>query len=895
MSALKEFANFLAHNTANLVEIYARLLAEQGVGYEDFPGDRRIASARRLLKRVIACFEAETPQPLIDLFIDPISDPRRWGEEIIPLFPLIELECLSQTLTPVVPNLDSGKFLWHILAETRAKVLAGLTAELSQRNARLSEQVAAQEQPTQALEVSSEERYRTILESIEDGYYEVDLAGNLTFFNEAMVKVLGYPADELLGMNNRDYADEVNARSLYETFHQVFLSGTPVQGFVWQVTRKDGSKAFIEASASLMTDKGGDAIGFRGVARDITERQQAEETLAQRAAELGTIATQNETLYEQTQQALQMNEQLFVASRQLNTADDLQAAVAAVVEAVSAQDINRAVLLIFEQDAAGEMEAATVAANWHSGVGALPTPIGTRYQPQIIKLLDFTVGRDAVFFDDTRHDERVDPNALAVFKQQKIHALAALPLWVRGRQLGSLLIEAEVVHHFTAQEIQPFTALAGQLAVAVENRRLFEATEQRARELAVLNELGQALTVRLNVQEVADETYRQAARLVDTTNFYLGLYQPERHEIEFVVNVTASKIDEAIQVVPAEAGLAGYIIRTHTSLLISENLNEWLIENDIEVVGDLDTVSWLGVPLMIGEQILGVMAVHSYTTPGLYTDHDLELLTAVANQAAIAIQNAHLFEQAQTATAQQAQARQEIERQADYLQVLNEVSQVFMTEANLDAALHTITDTLVEHFEAAFARLWTVDDTGQTLLLKASSGLYTHLDGGHAQVPVGKFKIGLIAEEQQPHLTNDILNDPRLGDPEWARQEGMVAFAGYPLLVGGRLIGVLAMFAYQPISEDIFIILERLASRAAIAIDNRQLLEETQRRARREQLIREITEKMRAATSLEQLVKTTTEELGQRFSADYALLELGVQTEMPSDGSQPNQNGQQNG
>ena len=77
--------------------------------------------------------------------------------------------------------------------------------------------------------------------------------------------------------------------------------------------------------------------------------------------------------------------------------------------------------------------------------------------------------------------------------------------------------------------------------------------------------------------------------------------------------------------------------------------------------------------------------------------------------------------------------------------------------------------------------------------------MYTHLDGAHGRVPVGKFKIGLIAAERRPHLTNSVAGDPRVGDQEWARREGMVAFAGYPLLVEGRLVGVLSMFARAPL------------------------------------------------------------------------------------------------
>ncbi|MBP1710469.1 MAG: domain S-box-containing protein/HDIG protein [Deltaproteobacteria bacterium] len=126
-----------------------------------------------------------------------------------------------------------------------------------------------------------EEKYKTILDSIDNGYYEVDLAGNLTFFNDSMCRIWGYPKEELMGMNNRQYADEENARKLYETFNQVYRTEIPTKAFDWQVRRKDGNIVFIEASVALRKDSAGNKIGFMGIVRDITERKHAEDELRQ--------------------------------------------------------------------------------------------------------------------------------------------------------------------------------------------------------------------------------------------------------------------------------------------------------------------------------------------------------------------------------------------------------------------------------------------------------------------------------------------------------------------------------------------------------------------------------------------------------------------------------------
>lgn len=125
----------------------------------------------------------------------------------------------------------------------------------------------------------SEEKYRTILESIEDGYYEVDLSGTFTFFNEPVCKTLGFPAEELMGLNNRQFMEADSARLVYEEFNKVARTGEPSRDFAYQVTAKDGTKRFVESSVSLKKDASGKPVGFRGVVRDVTPRKLAEESL----------------------------------------------------------------------------------------------------------------------------------------------------------------------------------------------------------------------------------------------------------------------------------------------------------------------------------------------------------------------------------------------------------------------------------------------------------------------------------------------------------------------------------------------------------------------------------------------------------------------------------------
>ena len=139
---------------------------------------------------------------------------------------------------------------------------------------------------------------------------------------------------------------------------------------------------------------------------------------------------------------------------------------------------------------------------------------------------------------------------------------------------------------------------------------------------------------------------------------------------------------------------------------------------------------------------------------------------------------------------------------ARQIAVRADVSMAFGKEESLKTILGKCSEAIVRHLDAAFARIWTLSDDGKMLELQASAGMYTHLDGPHSHVPMGQFKIGMIAQERKPHLTNDVLNDPRISNRAWAEKEGMASFAGYPLSVGDRTIGVLAMFSRKPVTAE---------------------------------------------------------------------------------------------
>jgi PAS domain S-box-containing protein len=401
---------------------------------------------------------------------------------------------------------------------------------------------------------------------------------------------------------------------------------------------------------------------------------------------------------------------------------------------------------------------------------------------------------------------RLDELGIESIGQESQSWLGA-PMSVGERVIGVIAVQSYTTPRlYNKHHRDLLYAIASQAAVALENTRLFDEARTRAEEMAVLNELAQALSTRLDLNQVLQETYRGLSRLMDTTNFYIALYDPERNEVSFPINASESVLDQQINVMPADQGMTGYIIRNRTSVLIKDNVTEWHKRMGMETVGEI-ALSWLGVPLIIGDQVLGVMAVQSYTTPGLYDEHDRDLLNAFANQTAIAIQNARMFEQTRAALA---------EVEATHRRYLREQWETFLTNV--------------------------------------AERVLGYVDGPGGLTPAGPESLAMASTSASDGLA-------------------------VPIRLRGEPIGVLE-FCDQDAphiwSEDEQDLVEALADQAALALENARLFEETQSRARREQLINEITARVRASTNIETILRTAAEELSKTLNLPRTRIRLGA-------------------
>ncbi len=208
----------------------------------------------------------------------------------------INPETGQKAIVGVIHDITTAKALEQELAQHRdhlSEMVKARTLELENANVTLRKEINERLEVETALR-TSEEKYRTILENMVEGYFEVDLAGNVVFFNEALCELVGYPAQELLGVNYRTFfeADDKISQAIFSTYNHVYNTGQPIHGFEHPIRTKDGTIITVATTVALVHDSQGTPIGFRVLARDVTEKRRLETQLqqAQRMEAIGTLA-----------------------------------------------------------------------------------------------------------------------------------------------------------------------------------------------------------------------------------------------------------------------------------------------------------------------------------------------------------------------------------------------------------------------------------------------------------------------------------------------------------------------------------------------------------------------------------------------------------------------------
>ena len=244
-------------------------------------------------------------------------------------------------------------------------------------------------------------------------------------------------------------------------------------------------------------------------------------------------------------------------------------------------------------------------------------------------------------------------------------SMLSKPLEVRGTVIGSMGITEDPDQPLTEEEQELIESVSSEVAEALERARLFESSQRSASELAVLNEMGATFAQALTEEFINETIYNYTVKLMEAPQFFIAHHEPEEDMIFFpLVMINGKRITEDHPDYdnwaprPAGSGLTGYMIQNRMPILIDSNAEETLNQLGLPYLQTgKSTQSFLGVPMLIGDRALGVISVQSETTPDLYGRHNLDLLTTIASQAAVAINNTRLFQSEQDRALQERTVR----------------------------------------------------------------------------------------------------------------------------------------------------------------------------------------------------------------------------------------------
>jgi GAF domain-containing protein len=469
-----------------------------------------------------------------------------------------------------------------------------------------------------------------------------------------------------------------------------------------------------------------------------------------------------------------------------------------------------------------------------------------------------------------------------------LRSIVCVPLSAREEVIGALYLDNRIRDGaFSETDLHTLTAFANQATVAIQNARLYTTTDQaltmrmeeltrlvdqeqsHAAELATLNSLSQALTARLDVEQVLDEAYRGVSQLLDATSFYIALYDPDKDEVTFSIDVAEGDVQKSATTRRAGKGLTEYILRTQKPVLIRENVPTRLKELGIEPIGRM-AHSWLGVPLTIGDQTIGVMAVQSYTAATSYDEHDQDLLMAIASQTAIAIYNARLYEQAQFEITERRRAEQNLKQRNDELTTLYEAATAIGSALSLDDVLLAVAKQMIRAIESTGCALslWNREQNSVETLVDYSLTRPDDSDPPGTTYDLRDYPATRrVLETCRPIVVQH--DDTMADETELAlmREQGIRTLLMLPLVARDQVFGLVELVdevESRDYTTGQIRLAQSLAVQAAISIENARLYEEAQS---------ELVERRRAEQEAERRAAQTTliYEVGQRVSSKLEL------------------------
>jgi two-component system NtrC family sensor kinase len=391
-------------------------------------------------------------------------------------------------------------------------------------------------------------------------------------------------------------------------------------------------------------------------------------------------------------------------------------------------------------------------------------------------------------------------------------ALLGVPILLDERPVADLLLgRREGREPFSEEDESLLIALAEQTALALRNARLYSQVRQQLTELETLHALALDLSRVLDPEEIPNRIFQAVGRVMANDNVYVALYDEGTDTVHFPVYLIRGEKKEA-SARRFGKGLTEYVLRTGQALLLNGDLETELRSRGIDVIGER-SYSLLAVPIRIEQKTVGVIAVQDYERPYVYDEHHQMLLSAIANQAAIALENARLY--------------QATRAHVEELQALFRVSSALRTTGDRQKLLAAILDETLKAVGAEVGGIFLPTEDGTTMRVCEARGVIQELKG--LDIPVDQSIVGYSFRRGEILVTDDASHDSRTYGPSAARVGGAVkAGMAAPLRAGDRVIGVLlvATETSRPFSSADRRLLATIAEMAGNALERQRYHQE---------------------------------------------------------------------
>lgn len=551
-------------------------------------------------------------------------------------------------------------------------------------------------------------------------------------------------------------------------------------------------------------------IGFDQLDSD-REWQYEEIYALQVAANALSNTLAREDLLDQLQVSLDETEQLYNTSHRLALANSLQDMIAALTQDIKNSNINRGALITFEYDMQGKPTSMQVTANWHNGKGSPPPEMGSNLDPEIFQRYFLT---PAPNYYDNITSLHFDEKEKESFEAMNFGSLAVLPLWVSKKQIGSLLLASDEAHKFTAREKRTFPPLVDQMAIAVENQRLFRQTEEALSDTATLynisNEIAQAsmLSEHLSIigETLMPAKANQVSMVLVTERSENGI---EELTVEGVFDHESGYRDASLKIKASELSIVSSIETSTLTIPDVRNSDIDPISKKTLLDSGLESTCW--IPMRSSGALLGFINVSAEHAVDFALE-DIRIIEAAANGIAVALERQNFVIEA--------------ERRALELQTAAELARDTTGELTLDILLPRFINLLCERFDFQNASIYLLDEANEMISIRESTS------GTLKQTPslaIGSESlVGQTTARGEPMLLNNILEAPiefhKTILPE-TRSELCI-----PMKLGERIIGVLDIQStrFGAFTDNDITVLQVLADQIAIAMENARSYELSQ-------------------------------------------------------------------